>query len=438
MLYSYGGDFLSGWLWGMRAVPAGAAHAPLSLFSRTFSLRFLHEFFAMARVLSGLTLLGLWTIGKGLFSPGSPRRASFLFLGAWFVCGLALFAAGVRDMAPVALYFYMWRLFLMSACTVCSALALDEVARRRIGLEPFVGVTFGALLLGYFFLHQNNWGGSRSAALFLGGGLLFSAAAAGVLHHLSRTSETRQWIVLAGLIVAYVVADASIGISTIRADDPDWRALNTFHSSLPAETDAGACFSNQREQPAVPAAFGTQIGMAESRRDPGARLGPGARNGASTSDRRPTRPSSSTGATATRGPPILRETSGKRGRWETLSFSRTANCEPTCSSGNTSRPAMRLTPPRKRPACRTRGTSESRAQDPVIWARPCALSQLLLHLLVLRVGLGQLLEQRNGFLIFPLLEIGVRQARRAGMGTGNLIDHVFPDFDGSVDVPLVA
>ena len=46
---------------------------------------------------------------------------------------------------------------------------------------------------------------------------------------------------LAGLIAAYVVADASIGISTIRADDADWRALTTFHSSLPPRNEVKTC-----------------------------------------------------------------------------------------------------------------------------------------------------------------------------------------------------
>ena len=87
MLYSYGSEFLAGWLWGMRASPSTAVHAPLAFFSETFAIRLLYEFFAMARVLSGLTLLGLWTIGRGLISPvPTARQASFRFLAAWFVC----------------------------------------------------------------------------------------------------------------------------------------------------------------------------------------------------------------------------------------------------------------------------------------------------------------------------------------------------------------
>jgi hypothetical protein len=241
MLYSYGGEFLTGWLWGMPAAPPGAAPGTVSFFSETFALRFVQEFFAMARVLAGLTLLGLWTIGRGLCSgTGCKRRASFLFLGAWFVWALVFFAAGLRDAPPGSLYLNMWRLFLMSACTACSALALDEVARRRIGLPLFATVTLAALVVGFCFLHHNRAGAAPPSWVLLAG-LVFAVLAAQVLRRVCQTSETRQWLVLSGLIAAYVVADASIGIATIRADDADWRALTTFHSSLPPRTEVKTC-----------------------------------------------------------------------------------------------------------------------------------------------------------------------------------------------------
>jgi 4-amino-4-deoxy-L-arabinose transferase-like glycosyltransferase len=243
MLYSYGGQFLTGWLWGMRASPSSMAGRPLQLplVSAAFGLRLAHEFFAMARVLSGLTLLGLWTIGRGLFSSGpGVRRASFRFLAAWIGWAFVLFAVGLRDPAPGSLYLNMWRLFLMSACTAGSALALDEIARRRIGLPLFVSVTVATLFVGYFFLHQTGPSGAPSPWI-LAAGLVFAVIAAEVLRRLCERSEGRQWLVLAGLIAAYVAADASIGISTIRTDDPNWRALSTFHSSLPPEIDAEAC-----------------------------------------------------------------------------------------------------------------------------------------------------------------------------------------------------
>ncbi|HUE13602.1 MAG TPA: glycosyltransferase family 39 protein [Planctomycetaceae bacterium] len=244
MLYSYGGEFLSGWLGGMRASPASAGHAPLRYFSADFSLRLMREFFAMARVLSGLTLLGLWTIGRGLLSPAAGvRRASFWFLAVWFVFAFVLFAAGLREPAPGSLYWNMWRLFLMSACTACSALAVDEIARRRIGLSLFVSVTLSALLVGYFFLHQDRPGRAPSPWM-LAGGLTFAIVAAQVLRRVCEKSESRQWLVLAGLIAGCVLADASIAISTIRAEDADhanWRALTTFYSSLPRAVDAEAC-----------------------------------------------------------------------------------------------------------------------------------------------------------------------------------------------------
>ena len=136
----------------------------------------------MARVLAGLTLLGLWTIGRGLCSgTGCKRRASFLFLGAWFVWALVFFAGGLRDAAPGSLYLNMWRLFLMSACTACSALALDEVARRRIGLPLFAAVTLGGAC-GRLLFPASQPLGAAPPSWVLVAGLVFAVLAAQVLH----------------------------------------------------------------------------------------------------------------------------------------------------------------------------------------------------------------------------------------------------------------
>ena len=94
--------FLAGWLWGMRRpLPAGAPTTAVTSFREAFALRFVQEFFAMARVLAGLTLLGLWTIGRGLFSPGLQAAGELFVPGSWFVWALLFFAAGLRDAAPV-------------------------------------------------------------------------------------------------------------------------------------------------------------------------------------------------------------------------------------------------------------------------------------------------------------------------------------------------
>jgi len=264
MLYSSGGQFLSGWFWGLRAAPPGtgiggtaAVQAHFSVFSTAYALRLVQELFAMSRVLSGLTILGLWTIGRGLLSPAcGARRPAYLFLAAWFACALFCFAASLRlnettDAALGSLYLNMWRLFLMSACTACSALALDEVARRRISLPIFVSVTFGALLVGYAYLHPKHTGDYPSL-LTVAAGLVFALAAAQILRRLCELSERRQWLLLSGLIIAYVAADASIGISNIRADDQsrlDWRALSTFHNSLPPHNDTGSCLLISESKP---------------------------------------------------------------------------------------------------------------------------------------------------------------------------------------------
>jgi hypothetical protein len=244
MLFSYGRQFLEGWLWGIGSSPAGADRTTLHFFSEAFGLRFVQEFFSMARVLAGFTILGLWTVGRGLFSPDcKAKRTNFAFVAAWLLCGLGAFTAALLQAPAGLLYLNMWRLFLMSSCIACSALALDEVAHRRIGLSTFVTVTLGSLLVGYFFLHQKGQTGAPSP-WFLVGGLAFAFAAGQVLRRLCERSENRQWLVLAGLIFAYLAADASIGIWTIRSDDQsrvDWRALSTFHNSLPPHNDTGSC-----------------------------------------------------------------------------------------------------------------------------------------------------------------------------------------------------
>ena len=78
------------------------------------------------------------------------------------------------------------------------------------------------VLVGYFFLHQKRFGDLPSPEI-LAAGLVIAVVAARLLRRFCETSEIREWLMLAGLIAAYVVADASIGIATIRADDPDWR-----------------------------------------------------------------------------------------------------------------------------------------------------------------------------------------------------------------------
>jgi hypothetical protein len=166
-----------------------------------------------------------------------------MFVAAWLLGAFVIFAAGLREAAPGSLYLNMWRLFLMSACTACSALALDEVAHRRIGLSTFVSVTVGSLLVGYFFLHQETTNHAPSIWLLLGG-LALACVVGQALRRLCERSENREWLLLAGLIVAYLAADASIGIWAIRADDQsrvDWRALSTFHNSLPPHNNTGSC-----------------------------------------------------------------------------------------------------------------------------------------------------------------------------------------------------
>jgi 4-amino-4-deoxy-L-arabinose transferase-like glycosyltransferase len=244
MFFSYGRQFVVGWSWGIGSSPAGASGTTLHLFSGAFGLRFVQEYFAMTRVLAGFTFLGLWTVARGLVSLDcKAKRTKLVFVAAWFLCGLGAFAAGLLVAPAGSLYFNMWRLFLMSSCVACSALALDEIAHRRIGLSTFVTVTLGSLFVGYVFLHPKTVNNAPNLWLLLGG-LALAFAVGQLMRRICERSESRQWLVFAGLIFAYLAADASIGVWSIRADDQsrvDWRALSTFHNSLPPHNDTGSC-----------------------------------------------------------------------------------------------------------------------------------------------------------------------------------------------------
>ena len=184
MLYSYGGRFLEGWLWGMRLSSSGPDQTALHVFSEAFALRFVREFFAMSRVLAGFTFLGLWTVGRGLFSSAwKAQRRSLVFVAAWFLCALVAFAAGLRRRsARFPLSEYVAAVPDVRLHGVFPLWPSTRSRTRRIGLSTFASVTVGSLLMGYFFLHQGTAGGAPSA-----------------------------WFLLGGLALAFVVGQASAG-----------------------------------------------------------------------------------------------------------------------------------------------------------------------------------------------------------------------------------
>lgn len=241
MLYSYGGDFWSAWLSGM-AVPLSSQTQPVNpASSGDFAVRLIREIFTTTRALSGFTILGLWIVARGLFPSGNRAgRTNFRFCLVWVICGLAAFGIALRDPASESLYTNMWRLFLMCACVSVSAIAVDEIARQRISLTLFVGVTLATLLCGYAFLQDDGLNGSPSIQM-LSLGLIMAAGAVLFLRRFCDQSDVRQWVVFVGLIAAAIIADVSIGISAIRTDNSESRSLMAFRRSLPEGIDAEAC-----------------------------------------------------------------------------------------------------------------------------------------------------------------------------------------------------
>jgi len=241
MLYSYGSEFLTAWLWGVPGLEWSNSQTADPWLTPAFALRLVREFFATTRALSGLTLLGLFIVGRGLVpSAGGAARTGYRFLAVWLGCAFFLYAAVLRESIPGSLYAAMWQLFLMTACTACSAVAVDAVAKRQIGLTPFVIVTFAALIAGHFFLRGIGFE-MIPIAWKLCGGVAFALTAALFLRRFCKSSDARQRLVLIGLVAAQVVADASIGIAAVRTGNIDSQSLRTFRHSLPLGIDAEAC-----------------------------------------------------------------------------------------------------------------------------------------------------------------------------------------------------
>src|SRR5580692_7909041 len=62
--------------------------------------------------------------------------------------------------------------------------------------------------------------------------------------------------------------------------------------------------------------------------------------------------------------------------------------------------------------------------------------QFLLRLFILRIGGRPFFQERQRLVVFAFLEIGIGQADRAGVHSGDFLDHLFPDLDRAVGVAL--
>jgi hypothetical protein len=245
MLYSYGLAFWSGWLSGRPgAATAAAALAPAGIIEAPW-WRWASECFLAARVLAPLTILGLAIVVRGLFRPrAGGSTAAMRFIAAWTSLAAVMLAealpAGIEGSASQSIYIGMWQLFLAAACVTCSAMAIDEMARRRVPLPVFVGIAAATLLTGYVLA-----GGpapdpsSPIVALIVAAGV--GSAMAFLLWRTCGANEVRQRIVLAGLIAVQLLVDGGTIVSSSRRQNHDDGALGTFRRSLPTAVEPEAC-----------------------------------------------------------------------------------------------------------------------------------------------------------------------------------------------------
>jgi hypothetical protein len=247
MLYSYGRHFGAAWLFGapgssasvLAADPAHTADMAPQIFS---------ELLAAGGAIAGLTVLGLWIIGRRTFARGghfvpanAESRGALRFVAIWVAVSAVVFAAGVWRGGTASLYLDMWRLFFSAACVCTAATAIDEVIRRKIGLLDFVCLTFATLGCGYGFLLTERLvphASMRGVFIAMAASLLLASA----VQQFCRRGELREWLLISGLLAAFVLGDAVIGISRLEAADPDCQSLHAFaRSLLPDHVDAEAC-----------------------------------------------------------------------------------------------------------------------------------------------------------------------------------------------------
>ena len=62
--------------------------------------------------------------------------------------------------------------------------------------------------------------------------------------------------------------------------------------------------------------------------------------------------------------------------------------------------------------------------------------EFVFDVVVVRIRLGELLEERDRFFVFLFLEISVGQAGGAGMRAGDFVDHCLPELDGLLGLAL--
>jgi hypothetical protein len=247
MLYSYGRDFAAAWLFAVPDASAAGLRTEESLGAAQFVQHVAGELLAAGGMLAGLTVLGVWIIGRRTLGRKGPfaaddgeSRAPLRFLAIWIAASCAVFAVSLTG-EGTSLYTSMWRLFFSAACVCTAAVALDEVSRRTVSLFEFVCLTCAALGSAYALLHFEAFvpnASLRGVVIALVAAVLLARAA----QELCRRNEVREGLLIVGLLIAFVWGDAGLGVSALEAADPDYQALTAFgRSLLPDHVDAEAC-----------------------------------------------------------------------------------------------------------------------------------------------------------------------------------------------------
>jgi hypothetical protein len=257
MVYSYGRAFATAWLFAMPASPNVALDPESPLHATRIAQQVCGELLSASGALAGLTVLGLWIVGRKTFAArrflpaNEESRMALRFVALWLAASSVIYAASLSHGGNESLYTGLWRLFFSAACVCVAALALDEVTRRKVSLLEFVCLTFATLGCGYAFLRTENLvpnASLRGVFIALAAALIIARGA----QEFCRRSELREWLLITGLLAAFVLGDAGLGISALEAADPDYQALTAFGRSLqPDQVDAEACLLISEGTPPV-------------------------------------------------------------------------------------------------------------------------------------------------------------------------------------------
>ena len=235
MLYSYGRDFGTAWLFAMPDSTGGTIftdgplHLTPNLPGRSSASCWRP---AGARRVDGARPVdhratNVCAAEALLAEQRRIARRRCGFIGVWMVASCVIFAASMSQRRQrVDRCISLWRLFFSAACVCTAAVALDEVTRRKVSLLEFVCLTFATLGCGYAFLHTANLvpnASMRGVFIALAAALLLARAA----QEFCRRSEVARMAVdQPACWRRSSWAMSVMGISALEAADPDYQSLD--------------------------------------------------------------------------------------------------------------------------------------------------------------------------------------------------------------------